>query len=150
LATNHPDLLRTQRVDQGVSQQIDRATIDAREPPPGADVEQPDHQQGEPGTAGVARNRGKGAAQPHGDVQLVEVASEELEAAVRRPALRNELDGEITLDHPPQTPYLQAHQRGLLESRWKMWGHRSIRCVDYAPLMPFPCGFSPSRISDQG
>jgi hypothetical protein len=46
-------------------------------------------------------------------VHPVQIAPEQLQAAVRRERLGDELDREITLDHPPQARYAQAHQRGL-------------------------------------
>jgi hypothetical protein len=62
-----------------------------------ADVEQPDHQQGETRAAVVARDCGERGPQSCDDRQLAEVAMDELEAAVRREALRDELDGQITM-----------------------------------------------------
>src|SRR4029453_13027674 len=82
----------------------------------GADVEQPDDQQGETRTAVIARDRRERGAQPRDDGQLPHVAADEFEPTVRREGLRGELDGQNSPYRLPQTPYLQAHQRGLLES----------------------------------
>src|SRR6266545_7003594 len=114
-----------------------------------ADVEQPEQQQREARTAVVTRELSQRATQTGDDLQFPEVATEEFKAAVRREALRDELDVQVTLDCPPQAPYFQAHQRGLLESTDDVGASlHSMRGI--APLMDFACGSPRSRISDQG
>jgi hypothetical protein len=47
----------------------------------------------------------------------VEPTNVQLQAAVRRERLGHELDREITLDHPPQARYAQAHRgQGILDA----------------------------------
>jgi hypothetical protein len=115
----------------------------------GADVEQPDDQQGETRTAVIARDRRERGAQPRDEGQLPHVAADEFEPTVRREALRDELDGQITLDRLPQTPYLQAHQRGLLESVDDV-GTSLHSMRGQAPLVHFGHSLRALRISDQG
>jgi len=117
--------------------------------PARADVDQRDDEQREPRAAVITRDPGERRPQTRDDRQVAEVALEEFESTVRREALRNELDRQITLDHTSQAPYLQAHQRGLLALMDDMgMSLHSMRGT--APLMHFGAGFRPSRISDQG
>src|SRR5581483_2002000 len=115
----------------------------------GANVEQADHQQRQTRAAVVTRDRSQRGPQTRDNRQLPEVATHKLQATVRREALRHELDGQIALDHLPQAPYLQAHQRGLLES-WDDVGTSLPSMRGQAPLMHFARDFVHSRISDQG
>jgi len=62
-----------------------------------SDVEQSEHQQREAPAAIVTWDGGQRPAQPNGDVELPEVATDELQAAVRPEALRDEFDGQSTL-----------------------------------------------------
>src|SRR6266568_411299 len=94
---------------------------------PGPDVEQGEQQQAE-----AAR-----------------IAAEQLEAAVRRELLGNELDGQISLDHPPQAAYAQAHQRGLRELRDDM-GMSALWIRWKAPLIHADLDLKPSVFSDWG
>jgi hypothetical protein len=104
---------------------------------------------GETRTAVVARDRRERRAQPGDDGQLPRVAADELEAAVRSEALWDELDLQITLDHLAQTPYLQAHQRGLLALMDDV-GTSLHSMRGQAPLVHFDGNLRPLRISDQG
>src|SRR5262249_34374529 len=80
---------------------------------PGPDVEQREQHQGDPATPVVAAQPGERVAQPRAEVELPQIAPEQFQASVRRKRLGRESDREITLDHPPQARYAQAHQRGL-------------------------------------
>jgi hypothetical protein len=116
---------------------------------PRADVEQRHHQQRQAPPAVVTRHAGHRAPQPRHDVEPVQVATDQLQAAVRRQLLGHELDRQITLDHSSQAPYAQAHQRGLLES-WNDMGMSILSIRWKAPLIQADCRFLPPGISDQG
>src|SRR5207302_6053082 len=55
-------------------------------------------------------------------------------ADVRREILLYELDRQITLDHSPQAPYAQAHQRGL-QCEGSDIGVFSLSIAQEAPLI---------------
>ena len=74
---------------------------------PGPDVEQREQHQGDPGTAVVAAEPGERLAQPRPQIDLAQIAPEQLQAAVRGEGLGDELDREITLDHPSQARYVK-------------------------------------------
>jgi hypothetical protein len=114
-----------------------------------ADVEQRHHQQRQPAPAVVARNGGDGATQAGHHITPVQISAHQLQAAARREILLHELDRQITLDHAPQAPYAQAHQRGLLELRDDM-GMSALSIRWKAPLIHFRRSSLPSGISDQG
>jgi hypothetical protein len=63
-------------------------------------------QQRQERTAVVAWDCGECTAQADDDVEFPNVAAEKLQAAVRREALWDELDMQITLDPPAQAPYI--------------------------------------------
>jgi hypothetical protein len=67
----------------------------------------------DPRTAVVAAQSPEGLTQPRPQIDLAQIAPEQFQPAVRGERLGDELDREITLDHPPQGRYRQAHQRGL-------------------------------------
>src|SRR5207253_529699 len=66
--------------------------------------------------------------------EAARIAAEQLQAAVRRELLGNELDRQIPLDHLPQAAYAQAHQRGLRELRDDM-GMSALWIRWQAPLI---------------
>jgi hypothetical protein len=111
---------------------------------PRADVEEGEHEQGKPRTAIVTRDRRQRATQTGDHRELPEVATEELQPAVRRELLRHEFNAQIILDRSPQRPYLQAHQRGLPESMDGV-GTSIHSMRGTAPLVHFEGGFYPSR-----
>jgi hypothetical protein len=80
---------------------------------PGPDVEQRQQHHREPRTAVVAAQPREGLTQPRPQIDVAQIAPKQLQAAVRRERLGDKLNREITLDHPPQGRYRQAHQRGL-------------------------------------
>ena len=80
---------------------------------PGADVEQGQDDQGEPGAAVVTAQAPERVAQTPDQLDPAEIPPEQLQAAVGSQRLGHELNREITLDHPPQAGYAQAHQMGL-------------------------------------
>ena len=114
-----------------------------------ADVEQGDHHQRQPRPAVVTGHGCHRATQPRHHVEPVQIAADQLQAAVGRELLAHELDRQITLDHAPQAPYSQAHQRGLLELRDDM-GMSALSIRWKAPLIHATRSFLPSGISDQG
>jgi hypothetical protein len=116
---------------------------------PRTDVEQGDHDQRQARPAVVTGHRCHRATQPRHHVEPVQVAADQLQAAVGRELLSHELDRQITLDHAPQAPYSQAHQRGLLELRDDMG--MSVLWIRWkAPLIHATRSFLPAGISDQG
>ena len=116
---------------------------------PRADVGQRQEQQGETRATIVSPESGAGRVQPAGQINLPQVAAHQLEPAVRRELLRDERDGQISLDHLPQRAYAQAHQRGLHESREGM-GISTLLIRGIAPLMHFSHAFPLSAFSDWG
>jgi hypothetical protein len=130
--------------DQGIADEIRQMLQAAR-----ADVEQAHHQQRQARAAVVTRERGERGPQPNDQLQFPDVAADEFKPAVRREVLGNELDRQITLDRLAQSPYLQAHQRGLLDSMDDV-GTSLHSMRGQAPLMHFGASLRASRISDQG
>lgn len=59
----------------------------------------------------------EGLPDPPMEVEQPEVPAQEFQPSVRGEILWNELDGEIPLDHPPQSRYSQAPYKGLLCER---------------------------------
>ncbi len=116
---------------------------------PGPDVEQGEQQQAQPRPAVVAADLGARPSQPGQQAEAARIAAEQLEAAVRRELLGNELDGQISLDHPPQAAYAQAHQRGLRELRDDM-GMSALWIRWKAPLIHADLDLKPSVFSDWG
>ncbi len=70
--------------------------------PAGTDVEQGQHEQGEPPPAVVAAGGGTGRAQPARQFALPQIAAKKFQAAVRGQLLLDELDGQLALDHAAQ------------------------------------------------
>jgi len=116
---------------------------------PGADVEQRHHQQRQPSPTVVARHSGHRATQTRHHVEPVQVAAHQLKATVRREILLYELDRQITLDHSPQAPYAQAHQRGL-QCEGSDIGVFSLSIAQEAPLIHIDRNFTSQLFSDQG
>lgn len=134
----------TEPADQRIADEILQMLQAAR-----ADVEQAHHQQRQARAAVVTRDRGERGPQPDNDVQFPEIASDEFEPAVRGEVLGDEFDRQITLDRVAQSPYLQAHQRGLLDSMDDV-GTSLHSMRGQAPLMHFGASLRAPRISDQG
>ena len=111
---------------------------------PGPDVEQRQQHHRDPRTAVVAAESREGLTQPRPQIDLAQIAPEQLQTAVRRERLGDELDREITLDHPPQGRYRQAHQRGLQCER-ECIGVFSLETALEASLIHVPRSF-PSRL----
>ena len=111
---------------------------------PGSDVEHRQQHQGDPVTPVVAAQSREGLAQPRAQVDLAQIPPEQLQAAVGRERLGHELDREITLDHPTQARYAQAHQRGLQCVR-ECIGVLSLETALEASLIHVPRSF-PSRL----
>ena len=111
---------------------------------PGPDVEQRQQHHRDPRTAVVAAQSREGLTQPRPQIDLAQIAPEQLQAAVRRERLGDELDREITLDHPPQGRYRQAHQRGL-QCAGERIGVFSLETALEASLIHVPRSF-PSRL----
>src|SRR5206468_12545553 len=103
----------------------------------------------QPRPAVVAADLGARPSQPGQQAEAARIAAEQLEAAVRRELLGNELDGQISLDHPPQAAYAQAHQRGLRELRDDM-GMSALWIRWKAPLIHTDLALTPSVFSDWG
>src|SRR5207249_7225360 len=101
---------------------------------PGPDVDQRQQHQGNASTTVVAAQPRERLAQPRAQVDPAQIAPEQFQTAVRRERLGDELDREITLDHPPQARYAQAHQRGLQCER-ECIGLLSLETALEAPLI---------------
>jgi hypothetical protein len=114
---------------------------------PGPDVEQRQQHQSDPATPVVTAQPGERLAQPRAEVDLAQIASAQLQAAVRRERLGHELDREITLDHPSQSRYLQAHQRGLQCER-ECIGLLSLKSALEASLIHVSRTFPPRLFAD--
>jgi hypothetical protein len=80
----------------------------------GADVEQRQHKQGEAAASVVAARTGTGGAQLARQVEPPQIPAQQLQPAVRRQLLADELNVQRALDQPAQARYAQSHQRGLL------------------------------------
>ena len=117
--------------------------------PAGADVEQSQHEQGEPPPAVIAAGGGTGRAQSTRQRALPQVAPEQLQAAVRGQLLVHELDMQWTLDHPSQARYAQTHQRGLLCEGSNI-GVFSLKTTQEAFLLQVDRGFTQHLFSDWG
>ncbi len=115
----------------------------------GPDIEQRQEHQGDPVTAVVAAQPRERLAQPRAQVHPAQIAPEQLQAAVRRERLGHELDREITLDHPPQARYRQAHQRGLQCAR-ECIGVLSLETALEASLIHVPRTFPHCLFADWG
>jgi len=115
----------------------------------GPHVEQSEQQQAQPRPAVVPTYGGKRLSQPWPQAESAHIAAEQLQTAVRRELLGNELDRQISLDHPPQTAYAQAHQRGLRELRDDM-GMSALWIGWQAPRIHTALDLAPSVISDSG
>src|SRR2546426_2169826 len=102
----------TEAADERVADEI-LQMLDA----PGPHVEQGEQQQAQPCPAVVTAHGGARPSQAGQQAEAARIAAEQLQAAVRRELLGNELDRQIPLDHLPQAAYAQAHQRGLRELR---------------------------------
>jgi len=79
----------------------------------GARVEQGEDQQAQARPAVIPPEGRTRSTQPGGEIGPLHVAPQQFEAAEGRELLRDELDREISLDHPSQAVYAQAHQKGL-------------------------------------
>jgi hypothetical protein len=115
----------------------------------GPDVEQRQQHEGDPVTAVVAPHPRERLAQPHAQLHPAQITREQLQTAVRRERLGHELDREITLDHPPQARYRQAHQRGLHCERECM-GMLSLETALEASLIHLPRRFPSCLFADWG
>ena len=82
--------------------------------PARAHVQQRQHEEREPAPTVIAARGRTGRAQSARQVALPQVPTEQLQAAVRRQSLLDELDVELSLDQPPQARYAQSHPQGLL------------------------------------
>jgi hypothetical protein len=114
-----------------------------------SDVEQGQQHQSDSGTAVVAAQARERLAQPRAQVDLAQIAPEQLQAAVSRERLGHELDCEITLDHPPQARYRQTHQRGLQCLR-ECIGVLSLETALEASLIHIPRCFPSHLFADWG
>ncbi len=103
---------------------------------PGPEVQQREDQEAELRAGVITAQGGTRRAQPPSQIQAASVASQQLQTAVRGELLRDELDGQISLDHLPQGAYAQAHQRGLRESQSDV-GTSALVIPGQAPLMHF-------------
>jgi hypothetical protein len=134
---------RETRVWLGFRGKHGRARATTRAPEPNARSRFRPHR-GESGAAVVAPQPGERLAQPRAELDLAQIASEQLQAAVGRERLGHELDREITLDHPSQARYAQTHQRGLQWVR-ECIGVLSLETALEASLIHVPRSF-PSRL----
>jgi hypothetical protein len=111
---------------------------------PGPDGEQRQQHPRDPRTAVVAAQAREGLTQPRPPIDLAQIAAEQLQAAVRGERLGDELDREITLDHPSQGRSRHAHPRGLQCARERI-GVFSLETALDASLIHVPRCF-PSRL----
>ena len=81
--------------------------------PAAADVEQRQDQQAEPAAAVVAPQPAERLAQPPRQIDARRYRRSSSSPPYEVSCLRDELDGQIALDHPSQARYAQPHQRGL-------------------------------------
>ena len=116
---------------------------------PSPDVEQRQQHQGDSAISVVTAQPGERLAQPPPEVDLAQIASEQLQAAIRRERLRHELDRQITLDHSSQARYAQPHQRGL-QCEGSDVGAFSLKSTPGAPLIHFGRAFTPRLFADWG
>ena len=116
---------------------------------PGPDVEQREQHQGDARTAVVAAEPGERLAQSCPQIDLAQIAPQQLQTAVRRERLGDELDREITLDHPSQARYAQTHQRGLQWVRERI-GVLSLKTALEASLIHVPRTFTSAFIRRLG
>jgi hypothetical protein len=106
---------------------------------------------GEAPAAVVSTRDSTRRVQPARQVVLPRVAPEELQPAVRRQVLGHELDGQLSLDHPSQTRYAQAHQRGLLCVGSDVGTSASLKSTQGAFLFHVKtCSFRAELFSDWG
>ena len=105
--------------------------------------------QGDPVTAVVAAQSRERLAQPRAQIDPAQIAPQQLQATVRRERLGDELNREITLDHPSQARYRQAHQRGLQCGR-ECIGVLSVETALEASLIHVPRSFPHHLFADWG
>src|SRR2546427_8055025 len=134
----------TEAADERVADEI-LQMLDA----PGPHVEQGEQQQAQPCPAVVTAHGGARPSQAGQQAEAARIAAEQLQAAVRRELLGNELDRQIPLDHLPQAAYAQAHQRGLRELRDDM-GMSALWIRWQAPLIHADLNLTRSAFSDWG
>ena len=110
-----------------------------------ADVEERQDQQAEPGAAVVAPHRGQRSAESAGQIDPLQIPTQQFQPTVGRQLLRHELDGQIALDHSVQARYAQPHQRGL-QCVGSDVGAFSLKSALGASLIHFDRSLMPERV----